>query len=197
MKLQDIRGNEHVKRAIEVALVGDLSVTFVGNRELAILFANSVLVEKGYLNVHYQKLCLCGNFGSPQMCICTNEEINSLRKSDIYRENMSAHIVIQVVEQRFEQIIAKRLPKSDEAILERATKARSNYTNYSIHDLDETCSRLLGMFYEQNYINQIVVDRIMEVASAIAALDVRKGIQPAHLAEALQYSGLKYLEYLS
>ena len=198
MNLQDIRGNEHVKRAIEVALVANLSITFVGEKEMATLFANYVL-RANNLNVRYQNLCLCGNYNtSNRACCCSAHEINSLRSTRNYQEALLAHVVVQVVYPPFEHLVAKRLPESDDAIMARVLNARQVYKKYSVYDLDETCLRLLGGFYKvNNGINQAQIERIMEVASAISALGNHKNIHPSDLAEALQYSGSEYLEFLA
>ena len=198
MNLQDIRGNEHVKRAIEVALVADLSITFVGEREMAILFANYVL-EANNLNVRYQNLCLCGNYGtSNRACCCSVNEINSLRSTRNYQEALLAHIIAQVVYPPFEHLVAKRLPESDDTIMARVLNARQVYKKYSVYDLDETCLRLLGGFYKvNNGISQMQIERVTETASAIAALGNHKNIHPSDLAEALQYSGCNYLDCIA
>lgn len=197
MKLQDIRGNEHVKRAIEVAFVGDLSITFVGEKDLSILFAN-VMLEMKHYNVFCQKLCPCGNFASGKLCVCTNNEINSLRKTYEYQERLSAHIVSQVVCPTFEQTVSKRLSESDETILERVSKAKERYVKYRVSELDETCTRLLQAFYKQyNGLNQVQIDKIMAVTSAVAALSNHNSVRVEHLAEAMQHSGYNHLEYIA
>ena len=199
MTLQDIRGNEHAKRAIEVALVNDLSITFVGDKDLSILFANT-LFEMKHSNVRCQRLCLCGNYASTKLCVCPPNEINYLRMTQNYQEAVSAHIVSQVVCPTFEQVVSKRLPESDNTILTRVLNARQRYKKYSVYDLDDICLKLLKAFSkEYNGINQLQIEKIMETASAITALNNKFGndhaIQPADLAEALQYSGVQYLGY--
>lgn len=164
MNLQDIRGNEHVKRAIEVALVNDLSITFVGDKDLSILFAN-MLLEMKHNDVRCQRLCFCGNYASVKLCACTNREINFLRMTQDYQEALSAHIVSQVVCPTFEQIVSKRLPESDNAILTRVLNARQRYKKYSAHDLDDVCLKLLKAFSkEYNGINQLQIEKIRGIA---------------------------------
>lgn len=158
MTLDNIWGNENVKRAIEIAEKGHLSIKFIGGGEtkMFIEYCN----ENNMLLAFSCKPCPCGNLGDPQKeCTCNLEELKKHKK--------------EIIEE-------------DETDLTVYT-ARSQKLGKLPYDLEKDSLQLLGSALIHLSLNQPQVLTVLKVAETIAGLDKSELIRPAHIAEALQY----------
>src|SRR3954471_16118163 len=73
----------------------------------------------------------------------------------------------------------------DEQVIARATEARSRPRPTDA--LDGACQRLLAAAIRQLQLTTEQVTHMLSVAQSVAQLADQSAIQPAHLAEALQY----------
>ena len=78
-----------------------------------------------------------------------------------------------------------RRGQSDEQLIARATEARGRPR--PTDTLDGACQRLLTAAIRQLQLTTEQVARMLSVAQSVAQLADQSAIQPAHLAEALQY----------
>jgi len=157
-----IAGNEHAKRALEIAIKGNHSIKFIGNEEATILAEYAS--EKG-LTAFAFKPCPCGNFGDvARACGCTPKEIEKARKKihrtatdlTVETKRPSAQQIIKLVEKRYPNI-------------------------------GKDCWGLLKQAIVQFRSDVAQVESILKVARTIAELAGCEKVQVVHIAEALQY----------
>src|SRR3990167_11127029 len=81
MDIQEICGNEQAKRAMEIALVGNHPIEFIGMDEAkdclrAYYHAYEILHNEMCMNASVVFPCLCGNFSDPvKACLCEPEKV--------------------------------------------------------------------------------------------------------------------------
>jgi magnesium chelatase family protein len=164
MELQEIWGNEHAKRATQIAEAGQLSITYVGNGE-AEMFCQYCR-ERG-ITVYAFKPCPCGNLDdNERACECSPSVIKR------HRQQMSATPTdLTVTTQRC------RLTASGDSL----NKLKLPYK------LDRQTRDLLASVTRHLALGQLEILRALKVAQTIARLGGYAEVKAAHLAEALQY----------
>lgn len=152
MNIKDIKGQEHVKRAIEVALAGQHSALLTGpsgwGKSLFCEWVIEKAVKENYLcPSHYSHSdlpvsptwfegsdpfwflaeswpCECGNYTHPHnACFCEVDDLRYFR-SKLQATAGYADICIEVPPFGWEKLWAKRDGESDERVLERVRRAR-------------------------------------------------------------------------
>lgn len=158
----EIIGNEHVKRALEVAIKGGHSILLVGNPRSTV-YDGSVLP----FNVSFVKPCPCGNLHDPVLeCVCTIDEVNAYRRTE---PNWLAHfdITVELVRPRFDSLISAEL----------------------FSEIDEGSTHLLKMAYDKLGLTVQDVADVLVVAKTIMRME--QSTEPLqrsqHIAEAIQY----------
>lgn len=185
VRLDSIPACEHVKRAIEVAAVGELSLTLCSigrGREYAELLAAAAM---GYgVAVTLIRPCLCGNHGDvAQDCTCTPDRVARFRRRSGFVRALAADIYGEV------PAPAIRLGsvwgvEPDERIRERIAHARSLPRPTQS---DGAAQRLTQAAVHQLQPTHMQLARWQVVAGVIAQMAGAKLIGAAHLAEAIQY----------
>ncbi len=189
-RLDQIPGNEHVKRALEVALTGGHSISlFVTNNCFTY---GQMLAKWGAtqgLTVFVEKPCPCGNYGSQtDACTCSISMITRWKKQSHYQNAANADMVIEVVLPYAETVTSflnGRRSEPDEAILKRVAEARRDQVSEQLTGYSTT---LLRAAIVQNFVDSARATYIViPIAKSIAGLGWQETIEPASLAEALQY----------
>lgn len=162
-----IPDNAHVKRGIEVALVGDHSVMLIYD-----LLCEDIADAFIELYPQFQKVqsCECGYKGSELPCTC--ETTPKYPKADIY---------LDVKRPFWERIHYNR---SDDDVLKRVELAKQVKVK---DDLDSDVKRLLKSAWNQMYLTWSEYLSVVSVSKSIAALMGETEIKTVHIAEALQY----------
>jgi hypothetical protein len=195
-RLDMIPRQEHVKRAIEVALVGRLSLTLIARGDPA-----DAAALAGWLNAYTPgaarvvRPCPCGNDGSPHLpCLCTLEARIAHRAQPDVAQAMRADLVVTVPEPA---AISLTPGEPDERVIERVAAARLRQVQEERVDTDSqpfvvtltdgAASSLLRSAIRQMSMSGVRLRQMLQVASSIAKLAEAPHITASALAEAIQY----------
>ena len=187
-KFEDIIGQEHAKRALEVALAGDHSITFFGNREAEVL---AEWAKAHGLTAWAMPLCPCGYYGlqTVRECTCSLSQISKWQKRNAFQNALRAEIVIEcppAYPYQIENWASGRKGEPESRLLARI-EAKGESPELK---LDGTSQSLLRAAIKQ--LPNIDADNMLRLAQTIAALAKDNGIKTHHLAEAIQYRPRRY-----
>lgn len=153
--------------------------------------------------------CPCGYFGHPsRRCTCSAQAVSRYlsRVSGPLLDRLDLHIEVPPVD--FEQLDSQGAAESSESIRRRVNAARRiqnerfRGTGIScnariradrLHEfcrLSEAGRALLKKAFDRLGLSARAYDRILKVCRTIADLDGSEAIEPAHVAEAVQYRSL-------
>ena len=154
--------------------------------------------------------CPCGYYNHPEKeCVCTPGVVQKYlnRVSGPLLDRIDIHI--EVVPVPFGKLSETRISEKSSDVRGRVTKARKlqeeRFGNYSgIHCnaqmsasllqkicvIDDEGIKLLKNAMERLGLSARAYDRILKVSRTIADMEEQETIQPAHLAEAIQYRSL-------
>lgn len=185
-----IRGQQTAKRAIEVAVVKDLTVFLIGPRGGGKQFLEKAFPEA---KIRWMHSCPCGHHGDIMMnCICTPERRN--RWLAIMRTRAhNSDIVIEVDAVPYKMMTSKPEPMA-EHFHERIRRAKIYAaTLMGEREQEEAAKRTEEMAVRRLGLPLSVLERIRKVANAIADLDGSPIVKAKHLAEAAQYRGPSWM----
>lgn len=173
-----IVGNEHIKRAMEVALAGNHSLTVIGNPENGEKYIKVVLPKSIFLSP-----CPCENFGDIlRQCTCSVSKLSKYRESKKYRNGMKSDIIIEIVTPR-----AKEYEYPGEDFVKVKERISKRFISIA-YVIDKDAQTLLNTAIEKFGFTMYAVNQIVSVANTIVSLDnYLSTIQPCHMAEAMQY----------
>jgi predicted ATPase with chaperone activity len=189
-RLDAIPGQEHLRRAATVALTGNHPITFLGSGgALADALAFGRISRHYGVTAYVTTPCICGNAGDPYLaCRCTPEAITAWQRRPAFQAALAADLVVEAAHTSAEQRMAHRRGRRgepDEQLITRAMEARHRPRPST--ELDGASQRLLAAAIRQLQLTTEQVARMLAVAQSVAQLAEQTAIQPAHLAEALQY----------
>lgn len=176
-------------------------------REIAISRASgTVTYPANFMLIAAQNPCPCGYYGdASHPCTCSNAMVTRYQKriSGPLMDRIDLHVDVPRVD--FEKLTAVQRGESSESVRARVTCARERQTARfagvallcnadmgpsevrDICQLDETGKRLMRSAMAQMNLSARAFHRILKVARTIADLADNDAIEPAYLAEALQY----------
>lgn len=183
---EDIIGQEHAKRALEVALAGNHTIAFFGNEEAEALAG---IATRYGLTAWAMQTCPCGYYGfSPHAreCACSLSQVNRWQKRKAYQNAMGAEIVIECLPAYAYQIevwVNGRKGEPEAAMLARVEKQGAR----PAAKLGPMSKSLLKCAIAQQKLGLDRVKSIIRVTQTIAALGHGHDIAACDLAEAIQY----------
>lgn len=182
---QRIKGQEHIKRALEVAAVNNhtVRITTVGCHEdglhLIVPAANVFSIPIAII-----RSCFCGHFGDAELtCFCSDDDHREYART---KQLNSFDIEVEMHRTNYEKLTSDRLSEPTDAIRERVERAQKFLSKVTTN-LDATGVSLMKAACRQLVFTQTQYERTLDVARSIAALAGTKEIGAAHLAEAIQY----------
>ena len=192
IRLDSMRGNEHVKRAIEVAAVQNHAVVFAthrANRITAENYAQWMRAMYGNMNVFVLEPCYCGNYGDVyRQCKCSERAIARWRNRDEYKQAMqAAEMWVEVAYVSFEKLASAHKPESDETIMRRVNAGQAYWKKpMQLSEMDGASQRLMAAAMNQLMLSESQVQQVLSVTASIVALNEGRS-SVSCLAEALQY----------
>lgn len=176
-------------------------------REIAISRASgTVTYPANFMLIAAQNPCPCGYFGdATHPCSCSNAMVTRYQKriSGPLMDRIDLHVDVPRVD--FDKLTAVKRGELSENVRERVEKAReiqaTRFQESELHcnadmgasevrnlcQLDDTGKKLMRSAMAQMNLSARAFHRILKVARTIADLAGDETIQPAYLAEALQY----------
>lgn len=176
-------------------------------REVSISRASGTITyPASFMLIAAQNPCPCGYFGDPvHACSCSNSMITRYQKriSGPLMDRIDIHVDVPRVE--FEKLTAKEKAEPSAVIRERVEQARSKQLERlcgtpltcngdmgpgevrSFCQLDGAGTQLMKSAMKQMNLSARSFHRILKLARTVADLANAEQIEPAHLAEALQY----------
>jgi hypothetical protein len=129
LRLDAIPGQEHLRRAVTVALTGNHPITFLGSGgALADALAFGRISRHYGVTAYVTTPCICGNAGGPYLaCRCTPEAISAWQRRPAFQSALAADLVVEAVYTSAEQRMAHRRSRrgeADELVIARAMEAR-------------------------------------------------------------------------
>lgn len=188
-----IVGNPVLKRALEIALVGHHTLTYVGDPNVAWNEAAVILGPRANI----MQRCSCGNFMNTyegaatfeKTCFCTLTEIKAHRTTRKFAEAYLADIIVEAVPASAEEVFSNREPYM--TVLERIKRVRFNQQFYrakmDVRVKDNPTFELLNdMRKKWDFTSHILVS-VQRVAMTLAEMEERDVVTPMNMAEAMAY----------
>jgi len=184
-RLHDIIGNEMVKRAIEVALVGNHEIVFLStiNSPASDLLQATTNIAK-INNIPFKgsviPVCPCGAFGNPkEECTCSNASLKKYAKK-VHPMLKKAMIIVETLAPCSYENTSQN--EHEDRIISRIKTARQR--NYKTNQVDPNANELLKMAVQELGIDR---ESAILVANTISNMEGSDSIQAQHIAEAVQY----------
>jgi len=213
LDMNNILGQGHCKRALEVAAVGNHSLLLIGPHKsgkwalaerFSTIYGNGTVLfkirkEDAYIQNNIARNhkgvmiatmlpCPCGNFTDPKHdCNCTPQDIQKhlLSIPSKVLERVAMHVEVPIL--NLNLLSDKRRGESSAEIRLRAEKAR---LNPKPKKLDKEADELMKMAILELGIHSASYDKIISIAATIAQMDNKPIIECHHLSEAISYRSL-------
>ncbi|HBG47622.1 MAG TPA: hypothetical protein DDW94_11640 [Deltaproteobacteria bacterium] len=180
-------GNEHLKRAMEVALAGGHTIAVFGHPDNGKKYLKEILGKK----LLFLSPCPCGNLGdSLRVCTCTFGRVKKYRITKRFQKAALSDIRATLITPRFQDF--ERAGKAEPFLGVEKRIAAMN--GLQVEDGKGAYESLLRTAIERLHFTAGMVERVRAVARTIARLEHAPVVKVHHLSEAIQYGGIDPLE---
>ena len=211
--LHEIVGQEHAKRATEIAWAGGHPIAFIGGAP-AEEFASCINGRLAYARAIQP--CPCGNLGNPKLeCTCFPDEVRRFRGTKEWNAvRVAGGLMVEVPEAPFRAIqrgtegnepetaIGERVARANGVQRDRQAKLNHELTARDVRQWcapDSEGERLLELAVQGIALTARDIMAVLRIARTIADLDVysscpRKSLselQARHIAEAVAYRSVR------
>lgn len=192
--VSEFPGRDHVKRALEVAAVGNHSMLIVARKQHAPVareFAETARALAFQIaDITITEPCFCGYAGDPyRACVCSvraSERFQRRMQTFEINRNIAMHVDFGDVS--FEQMTSTRRRETNEQIGARVLAARERAVpDLRLSALPSDSMRLMHAAVRQLALSEKQIESVLAVAGSIARLAGDRDIRPVPIAEALQY----------
>jgi len=201
---EDIIGQEHCKRGLEVAVAGGHNVLLIGPEDAQIkdlIRCIDTITPEEYAGIEAYSTtpCPCGNFTHPKKeCRCTPRQIQRhLERVSKRMAKCDVDIQLEVPVLSVGCTSNKRLGEPSHIVRDRVHKAgreilaRSAHATFDLeHLLDKEADELLKLAILELGVSAKAHYKIVKVSYTIAVLDGKDIIECHHLSEAISYRSL-------
>lgn len=179
---EKLKGNGHVKRAIEVSLAGQHPITIIGDPDNGAQYLKNILGDL----LTFIPPCPCGNFlNLNKSCLCSVSKLTKHRTSKTWQKALKNPIIVQLQPPtKFDYQIKQH--ETFQNIIDRINRKPDK----SYHSFESDSMDFLKVAIERLSLSAKQVDNILSVAKTIAELDNLERIIPYHLSEAIQYQNI-------
>ena len=185
----NIIGQQLAKRALEVAMAGDLSVLLIGPRGAG---KQMLCAAFGTVDATWMHRCRCGS--AADRCICTPEDLQRWLRLILARIH-HFDIVLSVDPVPYKYVEHHKADITYAPLLHKRVAAAKDFRtidNPRRQTLEHAAQRVEEMAARRLSLPVSTLERVRKVARAIADLDKSLVIQAKHMAEAVQYCGYAY-----
>lgn len=192
MKLNEIPRNEHVKRAVEVAMAGKHSITLIGPYESeAGMFIEWVGWGDYPVDIYHMTPCPCGYFGSPtKECTCSLQMVKR-HQGLILKKQTDMYIEVPLLSPNDIILFLRSTRKGEEdsAVYERVKLARKAQVPEMVwSDTDWNLLKGAAMQMQLSYVQVKSIIAVTKTIYKLSSIHVDKPVySTAYLAEAIQY----------
>lgn len=193
--LNQIAGHCTVKRALEVAAVGNHSVILIGPEGVGKGLLIEAAFSLGVGPIQPHQSCWCGHYFSiSRQCVCSSRALARYWRQ-LERLQKDTDIHIEVAEVPFKELSVKPSQRGSTAEALARINAAEKRAPHTMAEylamLDAVGNRILEMATRRIGLSVNAVERILRVADSIAALGHYEGLPARAVAEAIQYRCLR------
>lgn len=183
-QLDEIPGQESVKRAIEICLAGNHSIGIININGYGNEFAT--WLSNHDISVWVTNKCPCGNYGDIYAeCKCSVTKIQQWNQRKEVKQCLHADIIIESVRPRQRDLVSPYPCEPEQDMMKRVE--RSKHVVIKDKALDEQSKYLLKMAIDKLGLSYEDIAIVRKVAETIARLDGLSEIKVQHISEAIQY----------
>jgi len=188
-----IKGNEYLKRAMEVSLTGDFNITVIGKRENGYFPLLELLGNK----LTFIVPCKCNELNILEYCACDIlDKIKYQRKNEL-KESLNNPIIVKLESPVLSDFNSINKDTYEDVMnhINRVKKfIATNEINKDMLKMDRSAYDLLDTAINRLHLTVNSIENIKNVAVIIAVMDhFSFGIKAQHVSEAVSFQCYRFM----